>query len=477
MPTADLVLSRFPRHLDADVPGKLIGDVVSGLATGQDAAIGQVGRVRRSHRVGELDQVIDLLHLAGLHGFDASMLDALLRRVREIDPPIPYDRWLRIAARMLTDAIVDQREESGTVAGVLGAAAAYLGLDLVELDHDPGGYWYLARCVDRLLPGDDPGQPAEQLLALEENPQHVADVGPTPRHHGDRFAVLRQGFDPAPATVVVRGIEDRTLRPIVVNVDDGFGVATTLAVGNGATLRFERDGRVELDGASVAGRSFTFRGAVYADEARDHERDFVFDDATSSATSSATSPATFVVTQPPADAFDDHPTFPHADPLLPAVVLGRGETRFAVFVGAGVFGSEADDGAHTPVQAAPHPIAGIFDDTVFEPEPAPDGAPSFEIGLEWDEREAYAARVWLPRTTADLDRDGEAPMREVLRGLLDRHRAAGVHLYVEYTDPRWTLGTGIVRDLDSEDALGIVVAGTEAWEDDTEQPPPSGPDA
>jgi len=65
----------------------------------------------------------------------------------------------------------------------------------------------------------------------------------------------------------------------------------------------------------------------------------------------------------------------------------------------------------------------------------------------------------------------------VLRGLLDRHRAAGVHLYVEYTDPRWTLGTGIVRDLDSEDALGIVVAGTEAWEDDTEQPPPSGPDA
>jgi len=28
VPTADLVLSRFPRHLDADQPGKVIGELV-----------------------------------------------------------------------------------------------------------------------------------------------------------------------------------------------------------------------------------------------------------------------------------------------------------------------------------------------------------------------------------------------------------------------------------------------------------------
>ena len=63
-------------------------------------------------------------------------------------------------------------------------------------------------------------------------------------------------------------------------------------------------------------------------------------------------------------------------------------------------------------------------------------------------------------------------MRDVVRTLLDRHRAAGVHVYVEYADPRWILGTGIVRDLDSDDALGVVVAGTEALDRRHEQPSP-----
>ena len=477
MATAELVLSRFPRHLDLDGPGKVMGDAVGALATAAEAQIVQVGRVRQARRLGEFDQLADLARIIALHGATLSILDGLARRVRSTDPQVVYDVWLDVARRMVGDLIVLQREESGTVAGLLAAAAAYLGLVVDEIDHDADGYWHLARCRDRLLPGP-PDEPTEWLLALEENPPRLADLGPSPFAHGARFSVMRQGFDPVPATVIVKGIGDRTMRPMVVNVDDGFGVVANFAVGDGATLRFERDGRVESDGTSVVRTCFTFRGAVFADVASDHPKDFLFDDEAVPPVPEVPRPegdrrGVFAVTQPPDDAFDPAPSLPHSDGLLSAVQLGRRDTRFAVFVGAGTYAAELGPGVIRT--AAPDPVAGYFDDSVFLPDPPPDGAPSFELGFEWDEREAYAARLWLPLEFQSLDRDGEVPAREVTRGLLDRHRAAGVHLYVEYADPRWTLGTGVIRDVDTESALGVVVAGTEAWEDATEQPGAAGP--
>ena len=474
MATADLVLSRFPRHLDAEGPGKVVGDVVQALATGHEAEIVQLGRVRQARRLAELDQLADLARLLGLHGRDLSVLDGLGRRVRQADPAIGFDTWLGVARRLVADVIALQRTDSGTVRGLLGAAAAYLGLSPTGLDRDPDGYWHLARCTDRLVPGPT-GHRTEWLLALEENPPRLAALGPSPFTHGARFTVLRQGFDPVPATVIIRGQGDRTVRPMVVNLDDGFGLAATFALGDGQSLRFERDGRVELDGSSVARTCFTFRGAVFADDTSDHPRDFVFGDA---ATPAPASPAPgdrrgrFVVTQPPPDAFDPHPSFPHGDGLLPATELDRRQTRFAVFVGAGTYA--ADLGSGTALDAAPHPVAGFFDSSVFQPASPPAGAPSMAIGFEWDEREAYAVRLWLPLAFADLDTatggQADTPVREVVRSLLDHHRAAGVHVYVDYADPRWTLGHGVVRDLGTHDALGVVVAGTTTWADATPQP-------
>lgn len=473
MGTADLVLSRFPRHLDADGPGKIIGDVVTALATAAETQTVQVGRVRSARRLGELDQIADLARVIGLHGLGLAMFAALDRRVRDADPSVvAHDDWLDVARRMVVDLVAAQRDESGTVAGILDATAAYLGYSVTELDHDPGGYWHLARCADQLMPGD-PTDPVDHLLALEENPPRLSDLGPSPFTHAASFSVMRQGFDEVPATVIVNGVENRTVRPIVVNVDDGFGVAATFAVPDGGELRFERDGRVELDGAGVARSCYTFSGAVFADEGVTHPKDFVFDDEAAPPDPELPRPTddrrgTYSVTQPIGDGFDPSPSFPHGDSLLGAVRLDRRETRFAVFVGAGSFAAELGDG--TIVDAAPDPRAGFFDETVFQPDPPPAGAPSFEIGFEWDEREAYAVRVWIPLDLQDLDRDAEAPIAEVIRGLLDRHRAAGVHVYVEHADPRWTLGTGVIRDLGSDNALGVVVAGTETWDDDAEQP-------
>jgi len=466
--TAELVLSRFPRHLDADAPGKVIGEVVGALATAAEAQIVQVGQIRRARRLGELDQLSDLARVIGIHGFGLAVLDALARRVRGTDPPIRYDSWLDVARQIVADLIVLQREESGTIAGVLGAAAAALGLRVSDIDHDPDGYWHLARCADLLAQGDD----AEQvLLALEENPPRLADLGPSPFAHSARFAVMRQGFDTVPTTVIVRGVANRTAQPMIVNIDEGFGVVTTLAVPDGGVLRFERDGRVELDRASVVRSCFTFLGAVFADAAADHPKDFVFAD--TSGDPSAGGVAVYAVTDPVDDRFDATSSLPHSAPLLQPIRLDRRETRFAVFVGVATFGSLAASGGGTPgaaVEAAPHQWAGEFDRTVFLPETPPSGRPAFEIGFEWDEREAYAVKVWLPMEFQDLDKDDESPIREVVRGQLDRYRAAGVHCYTQYADPRWTLGTGIVRDLETDSALGVVVAGTETWSDDIEQP-------
>jgi hypothetical protein len=532
VPTADLVLSRFPRHLDADQPGKLIGDVVGGLARPLDSQISQVGKVRRSHRSGEAEQRIDVLRLAALHGFDDLFLVPVVRRLAALaaldavadpepvldllgldeDTGLPrrpgeaddsaarerleaavgaagvHDAWLAVARRSLTAAIADQRQRATTAAGLLGAAADYLGLDAIEVHHAsaaPGAvaFWHLARCRDRITPalarGDDPAAIApvagEHLVALEENPPYLADLAPTPRRHGDHFHVKRQGFETVPCTVIVEGIDDRTVAPMLVDTIRGTGIATTISVPAGSTLRFERDGRVELDGVSVAGRCYVLRGAVFAGAAEALDA-FVFADATADDDTNALRygdrAGRYTVTSPLATAFDPSPPFPHLDALLVPMQLDRSITRFAAFVGVGVFASLTAGGDADP--AAPEPVAGYFDESVFLPDPA--GPRSLAIGFEWDEREAYAVRVWLPfaftRLDVASDEKGEPTLREVVRRLLDRHRAAGVHVYVEHADPRWVLGTGIARDLDSDDALGLVVAGTETWTDDTAQPDP-----
>lgn len=90
------------------------------------------------------------------------------------------------------------------------------------------------------------------------------------------------------------------------------------------------------------------------------------------------------------------------------------------------------------------------------------------LGFEWEEREPFAVRVLLPRRLQVIDDDKGTRLREPLRRLLDRHRAAGVDVRVEYADPRWTLGSGVVRN-EVDEAIGTVLSGTELWPDGTPQ--------
>jgi hypothetical protein len=517
------ILRRFPRHLETDDPGKIFSDVVGGLGGELDIKSTQLGRVRRAHALGDAGEERDLLLLAGLH--DLKPGDLELTRIRlaavhaieqtladggssEDDRPAAIGRLPQTlglqpdafpswpgetdtapAEARLAGALADvtsypseldllrgtvesviglHRAGNGTVESLLGAGAAYLELGLGAVVDTEDEYWHVAECHDllRIVRPEPPGArpatttltPKTDLIALEENPLRQQDSDPVDRRSGDRFHVLRSGFETVPATVRVVGVGSRTVRPMVVNLDTGFGLVYTGNVGDGQELRFESDGRATLDGASVARNSYSFTGGVFADASGADRRDFVFDGQTT----------IFAVTQPIDDGFDPGAIFPHTDGLLDTASLVVGESRFAFFVREAHYGRDAE----TPADELAVPVfeAAVLDSSVFEPDTSVGSPSSGKIGFSWLEHEPFAARLWIPLRFSTLDTNGEVPVKERLRLLLDRHRAAAIHIYVEYADDRWTVPAGVMRDSSSDEPLGTVIVGTALWPPQTDVP-------
>lgn len=443
------ILNRFPLHLAATDAGKRFGDTVSGLADGLDVLTRQVGGVRSAHRLAEAPTVADLLGLAALHGLSTAAFQLVLDRALAAGP-VPHRVSLTLRRDVLTDVITAHLIGNATPSALLTAAAAYLGLAVDEVIHTEERWWHLARCRDRLAaPGAEP-----DLLALEENPFHDADLEPVARKHTQRFRVLRGGLDDVAVTVRVRGIGERTVRPMIVHLDTGQGLVYEGSVPDGEELAFGASGRVTLAGGDVTGSAWMFAGAVFASATEALPgRDFRFDDAA----------AVFVVTTPLADALEPTAPFPHGAAAVGPLRLPVGESGWACFV------REAHFGSAPATPAIPRTSAGRFDGSVFAEAGTSD--PSLAVGFAWEEREPFAVRVLLPRRLADVDDDNGTTLRQPLRILLDRHRAAGVDLRVEYADPRWSLGEGLVRTT-IDDPLGTVISGTELWPDGTEQPDP-----
>jgi hypothetical protein len=523
------ILRRFPRHLDVDDPGKLFSDVVDGLGRELDVKSVQLGRVRRSHALGDAGEERDLLLLAGLHDLKEEDLEitrlrldgaravratladgsstpddkqaaiAQLPKLLGLDPDafpvwpaegtdaepaearlagalgdlVSYSSDLDLRRGTIESVIRLHRAGNGTVRALLGGGATHLELELDSIADSDDGYWHVATCHDllRLVRPEPPGSrpastqldPKPDLLALEENPLRQQNAEPVDRRDGDRFHILRSGFEAVPATVRVVGVGDRTVEPMVVNLDAGFGVVFTGTVPDGQELRFESDGRVTLAGSSVARLSYSFSGGVFGDATQAFSADFVF------AGDSADAPvATFAVTQPIADAFDPSAVFPHTEGLLDAASLLVGESRWAFFVRAANYGRAAATAAEE--LAVPIFDAGVFDASVFEPDTSVGSPSSGRVGFSWQEHEPFAARLWIPLRFSTLDISGEVPVSERLRLLLDRHRPAGIHVYVEYADDRWTTPAGILRDAGSGEPLGTVIVGTALWAAETDTP-------
>src|SRR5947207_933690 len=74
------ILDRFPAHMEAVRQDKEFQDVTEGLAQNLDTLSSATGRVRRAHRLGDADEVRDLIHLGELHGFRAREMALLITR-------------------------------------------------------------------------------------------------------------------------------------------------------------------------------------------------------------------------------------------------------------------------------------------------------------------------------------------------------------------------------------------------------------
>ena len=511
------VLERFPGHLGLTDPGKRAGVVVDGLAAPIDVLTRQVGDVRVAHRLGDAPSTGDLLKLAALHAFGPSAVDIVRRRIDALTAagraePIDLaavaqlvnvlDELLaelgddladvvagpgrqpgRLAVERATvvGAIGALRIGNGTPAAILRAAAAYLGLVVDEVVHTDERWWHLARGHDGIAlvapaagpDGPEPPAliPGPEYLALEENPFRSADIDPAPRRHGTRFGVLRGGLEDVPVAVRVAGIGTRTVRPMVVHLDTGRGLVYEGDVPDGEELVFTTSGQVTLGGATVTGMAWAFAGGVFASGPEPLLfKDFVFASADSPDAEQPEGPtATFAISTPVADAFGPSPLLPHGAAAVDVMQLPLGQSRWASFVRVGHAGADVGQ------PAVPRTSGAFFDGSVFaggsDPtDPAPPD-PSLAVGFAWEERQPFAVRVLLPPRLAAVDDEAGTLLREPLRALLDRHRAAGISLRVEYADPRWTLGVGVVRDT-ADDPLGVVVAGTGLWTDDTPQPTP-----
>jgi hypothetical protein len=245
---------------------------------------------------------------------------------------------------------------------------------------------------------------------------------------------------------------------MVVDRDAGFGLAFHGAVPDGKELLFDRTGAVTLDGADATGLAWAFQGGVFAEQGEDAGRDFRFTD--DAGATSIGQPATFAVAAPFAAAFDPGAMWPHATGAMPHATLVVGRSRWAFFVRVAHHGSTDPTGT-TPLPAVAIFQAGIFDESVWAAPPATTAA---KLGFDWDEREPYAVKLWIPRQFERLDDPGDPPafpaVRERVRAALDRHRAAGIRLEVAYASDLWTLGAGVLRDLISEEPEGIVINGT-----------------
>src|SRR2546423_3721319 len=78
------ILGRFPAHLEATRPGKQLSTVVEALAGDFDILSERLAAIRRSHRIGDADELRDLMLLAGLHAITSDDLRLLSARADQL---------------------------------------------------------------------------------------------------------------------------------------------------------------------------------------------------------------------------------------------------------------------------------------------------------------------------------------------------------------------------------------------------------
>ena len=500
--------------MEAAREGKRLGEVTDALADDFDTLSAAVARVRRAHRLLEADTFVDLLRIGALHGISPAELAVLLTRftvARSLVPDaaatpesaerligmwgiaeaaprrarytplstltafaahgLENDALLDAVRRRIAEICANHARGNGTVRALLYGAANALDLNVTSVTHSADRYLHAATVEDRLrltYPDVVDGKPiarafapAPERLLIEENPLTPAHTGDVGRKHGELFSVLRRGFERQALQVVVTGVEDRTVGPMLVNRDEGHGVGFSGTVPSGVRLNFSEEGRVTIDGADVTSMCYAWRGACFADNTALRPADALFD-----GPNVAPERRARFAEASPAGAISADFVFPHAGESLPMPSIAVGETRFAFFIQQAHFSRLQSGPPERVERVEPRPFTGVFDGSALAPGPTEEGATAAVVGLAWHERVGFWANVWIPlRFVAHTpdDEEGRETLGQVALAV-NRFRPAGVHVEVRFLDDRWVLGRGVISVAAASPVEGGGPGqGTELW--------------
>jgi len=469
------ILSRFPAFMRADRRGKALGELAHALGRDLDEADRLLLEIRDAHALAAAKEEGDVLKLASALGFEradflvlAKLKDKGFYATDDAAGADAYDR-AEIAYRHYLTGL---KQAVGRFARIClrgcGTVPALLEGTMVLLNGDPRD---AAGSVQREDPEKDPRYPdnvivhpdaklprgafihglpitfsvieeadgdvdrvlKDGFVYLIENPIVDKASESKERRGRDRFRVKRGGFFAGPVALRITGTGRRTVHPRIVNLRTHRGFAFDGVVPDGLELVFATDGRAFLDGSEVTDRCRLYKGALFGESPFD----------------ASAKPHVFPVSAPE-HALERNFPRPTLTPSteLQTLRLQLGEADWQFDVEEGAFDASAFDGCvfSLPADEAARNIV----------------PPSAKVELQWREHEPFTVRLLIPSGLKTLETrllDGES-LRALVRAGLERFRAAGIRLTVDWIDDKWVLDEGVIRDHAVEAGLGVTFDAT-----------------
>ena len=462
---AGTMLEKFPAFMKASTPDKALAGIASALGGSLDESERLMTSIQRSHRLSVADHETDILGLAAL--MDLHLADFwILRSLYENDyfvPPPPasgpaptdqqdeeqaYRTYLAELRDLVQRTVAILLEGCGTIRALLDGAAILLDADRLNPDGDVDPKFSEVEHLDDGLPRGgflhriavayhviENGKPVDEkgYIYLIENPLVDRTTGAVERRQRQQFRARRGGFYDGPVSAEITGVAGRTVKPLVINLSthEGYGYRNVLS--DGQKLVFTTDGTALLDGADVTAEAFHFKGGLFDRSPLDP----------SEAVDSS------VVTRP-AGALDRNFPRPAFTPegSLPPLNLPFGETDWRFSIEEGAFDASAFDRAVFKLPT---------DTAALNALPA-----SGTVELKWKEQEPFAVSILLPAKVKTLQEAGiiDQDINVLVRAGLEKFRAAGIRLDVDYYEDEWILGTSILEKLNAAAGPGVHFGGT-----------------
>ena len=441
------ILSRFPSFMRVEGPEKSVGVIAAGLGHDLDEAERLMTHIQRAHRLILAEEERDVFQLAALVGIQRADLLILQKfyekgfyELDDENEEKAYAQYLGDLKESVQRIVRIMLQGCGTMWALVEGAAILINADTVGgLEHtdagEPRGGFIHRSPIKYTVIENENRVLKSSFIYLVENPLVDRMTEDTDRQQRQEFSATRVGFFNEPVSVQITGVQDRTVWPMVINQDTHEGVGFRGSLTDGQRLVFASDGRVYLDGAEVTDRGYYFRGALF-----DH-----------TAYNSTALKDPFCSAKPAGSLdrnYPRHEIAPLEKLLVPILRLGESVWRFSVEAGAF--------------------DASGFDEAVFDTGGAPAQPVMGKVQLRWREHEPFSVALLIPADLKSLEvsmLEGQ-DLRKLVRAGLERFRAAGIKLTVDYFNENWVIGESILRSIEGTSGPGVdfdaTIAGTSA---------------